>query len=82
MGTKALKPLPPQPHIPIVSIDANGQVVMAQAWIEYLTSLDLVNRNALFGLLTNAANDAAALAAGVPLNGLYRNGNAVQIRLT
>jgi hypothetical protein len=28
------------------------------------------------------ANDAAAAAGGVPLLGLYRNGNAVQIRLT
>lgn len=32
--------------------------------------------------LLNAANDAAAASAGVPLNALYRNGNAVQIRLT
>lgn len=29
----------------------------------------------------NAVNDAAAAALGVPLYGLYRNGNAVQIRL-
>jgi hypothetical protein len=28
-----------------------------------------------------AANDAAAAAAGVPLNGLYRNGSAVLIRV-
>lgn len=29
----------------------------------------------------NFANDAAAAAGGVPLGGLYRNGNAIQIRL-
>ena len=29
----------------------------------------------------NAVDDAAAAALGVPLYGLYRNGNAVQIRL-
>jgi hypothetical protein len=33
-------------------------------------------------VLLNAANDAAAAAAGVQLNGLYRTGNAVQVRLT
>ena len=32
--------------------------------------------------LTEAANDAAAEAEGVPVNGLYRSTNAVQIRLT
>lgn len=30
----------------------------------------------------NAVNDAAASALGVPLYGLYRNGNVVQIRIT
>jgi len=51
----------------------------------YLLSLDavvrLLNANQI-GPLTNAANDIAAAAAGVAINGLYRNGNAVQIRLT
>jgi hypothetical protein len=31
--------------------------------------------------LTNAINDAAAQAAGVPVNGIYRNGSALQIRV-
>lgn len=31
--------------------------------------------------LKNAANDAAALAAGVPLQGLYHNAGAVRVRL-
>jgi hypothetical protein len=31
--------------------------------------------------LINAANDAGASASGVPINGLYRNGNIVQIRI-
>ena len=35
----------------------------------------------MLGSLVNAASDAAASAAGVPVGGLYRNGNAVQIRL-
>lgn len=33
------------------------------------------------GPLVDAANDAAAAAAGVPVGGLYRTTNAVQIRL-
>jgi len=32
-------------------------------------------------LLTNAANDAAAASAGVPIGAMYRNANAVQVRL-
>ncbi len=32
-------------------------------------------------LVPNAANDAAAAIAGVPIGGTYRNGNALQIRI-
>lgn len=32
-------------------------------------------------VLTNAANDAAAAAAGVPIGAFYRNGSVVQIRV-
>jgi hypothetical protein len=32
--------------------------------------------------LTNAANDAAAATAGVPLNGIYRNGSVLMVRVT
>lgn len=34
------------------------------------------------GPLIDAANDATAAAAGVPINGLYANAGAVRIRLT
>lgn len=34
------------------------------------------------GQLTNAANDAAAALAGIPIGALYRNGSVVQIRVT
>lgn len=33
------------------------------------------------GALVNYADDAAAAAAGVPINGLYRTGNAVMVRV-
>lgn len=51
----------------------------------YMTQLDAL-LNALaggnVGTLVNAANDAAAAAAGVPIGGLYRNGSVVQVRVT
>jgi len=31
--------------------------------------------------LTDAANDAAAATAGVPVNGLYRNGSVMMVRI-
>jgi hypothetical protein len=31
--------------------------------------------------LVNAANDAAAAAAGVPVNGTYRNGSVLMVRV-
>lgn len=33
------------------------------------------------GSLGNYANDTAAAAGGVPINGLYRNGSAVMVRV-
>lgn len=50
--------------------------------LNYMLALDAVIRGNVFGPLTNATNDTNAAAAGVPINGFYRNGNAVQIRLT
>ena len=40
------------------------------------------NGGVLIGGLGNYADDAAAAAAGVPINGLYRNGNDLKIRVT
>ena len=42
-----------------------------------LTRADALDVNKL----VNAANDAAAATAGVPVNGLYRNGSALMIRV-
>jgi hypothetical protein len=50
-------------------------------WRNYLVALDQVVRTGNFGPLVNAVSDVAAAAAGVPVGGLYRNGNAVQVRL-
>lgn len=80
------KPLPPSQHIPVVTVDPDTlAVAVAQPWQEYFASTDSIMRqlaNAVIGSLINAVSDAAAAAAGVPIGGLYRNGNAVQIRLT
>lgn len=50
-------------------IDASGDTLVAGK---------LVMSNGL----TNAADDAAAASAGVPVNGLYRNGSVVMIRVS
>lgn len=52
------------------------------AFSQWATQLDAVLRGGLLGALTSAANDAAAKAAGVPVNGLYRNGSTVMMRVT
>ena len=54
------------------------------AFYQYMSTVDALLRllaAGTIGPLVNAANDAAAAAAGVKVNGLYRTGNAVQIRL-
>lgn len=81
MTTQALGPQPRQNTVRIADTDGHP----TNPWAQYLLVVDillrLLNGNVV-GPLTNAANDAAAAAAGVPINGLYRTGNAVQIRLT
>lgn len=67
----AARPLPDR-TIPIVT-DPSG--CMAAPWFDYFKTRELVP-------LVAAANDAAAAVAGVPINGFYRIGNVVQIRLT
>lgn len=74
------KPLPPPQHVPIA-----GDGAMPVAWQQWVASVDALLRLLALpnvGTLVNAANDAAAAAAGVAIGGLYRNGSAVQIRVT
>lgn len=79
-------PLPPGTYQAVNSVG-----YLTQVYALYLASVDtflrLVGGNNAAGApqlgpLTNAANDAAAAAAGVPVNALYRNGSVVQIRVT
>lgn len=86
MTTQALRPQP-QPTFPFLRKDMRPE----QAWAGWLSDVNAIlqflngtNNSAgapNVGSLFNAANDAAAAAGGVPVGGLYRTGNAVQIRL-
>jgi len=55
--------------------------VFGVLWRNYFRSIDNMFRTAQYGPLISAANDAAAATAGVPVNGLYRNGSVVMVRV-
>jgi len=83
MANPPKSPLP-QPNFPWVTKSEQP----TQPFAQYMAQLDATVR-ALAGLmlgapvqLTNAANDAAAAAAGVAVGQLYRTGSVVQIRVT
>ena len=78
MTTTAARFLIPKPEVNPIGDDGNWVPV----WNTYFQRLDQLLRQALIGPLINAANDGAAATAGVPINGLYRNGSAVMIRVT
>lgn len=56
--------------------------------ISCITSANSSSLTASYAILTNVssslnfANDTLAAAGGVPLGGLYRNGNVIQIRIS
>jgi hypothetical protein len=61
------------PSFPLT--DKSGR---ATQWFrDYMRQLDA----GVQPVLVNAANDAAAATAGVPLNGTYRNGSVLQVRI-
>jgi len=74
----------PSPSLPW--IDKPGTPSLA--FRQYFLTLDAAVKALVKGLfgtpvqLTNAANDAAAAAAGVAIGQFYRNGSVVQIRVT
>lgn len=72
--------LTPQPPVSQPIIDESGR--LTPVWRNYIIKVDQVFRQVIFGPLINAANDGAAATAGVPIGGLYKNGSAVQIRVT
>ena len=56
-----------------------------QFFKDYMRSLDALVAAMASGVapnnLVNAANDAAAAQAGVAVQGLYRNGSVIQVRV-
>ena len=74
--------LTPMPLLTARWVEADG--TPSQIWRNYLVSVDRLLRGlagASIGPLTNAANDAAAAAANVPIGGLYQASGTVRIRL-
>lgn len=72
-----------------MSITGPGQLVLDEygsaafnGTVRYLLAVDTLGnvQEVTLAGLTNALNDAAAAAAGVPLSGIYRNGSVLQIR--
>lgn len=93
-GTAQILPPPFEIRQPIVtkkmSITGNGQLILDEygsatfnGAVSYLLAVDTSGnvKEVTTAGLTNAINDAAAQAAGVPVNGIYRNGSALQIRV-
>ena len=76
-ATTSLPPLPP----PALAWFDPRTGKPSDVFRDWVVAVDRIMRAGLFGTLVSAANDGAAAAAGVPLNGLYRNGSAVQIRV-
>lgn len=63
----------PPPGVQLVDTKSG---IVDQYWYDFFAAL------AGGSPLKNFANDAAAAAGGVPVNGFYRNGSVVQIRVT
>jgi hypothetical protein len=71
----------PRPDFPWVT-PQDGRLFVSQA--QYMQALDQAVRRVAagdVGTLVNAATDAAAAAAGVEINSLYRNGSVVMVRV-
>jgi hypothetical protein len=77
-------------HLTTSSIQDTGTLVTINSATQITGSLGVNSTQTLqsFTILSNVgqnlnfANDAAAAIGGVPLYGLYRNGNFIMIRLT
>lgn len=71
-----------QPKPIVAWVGSDGKPT--QSFAQYMSALDTIVRALAqvdFGSLVNAPNDAAARAAGVAVNQLYRNGSSVHIRV-
>lgn len=70
---------PPGPGVAEAPNDTNTYGRHALTWQPVL----IATNNARFATLpTDAANDAAAASAGVPVGGVYKNGSVLMVRVT
>ena len=81
MAQTATTSLPPLPPINFAWFDRTTGLP-TQEFGQWAAGVDRILRAGLFGTLVNAASDADAAKAGVPVNGLYRSSGNVHIRLT
>jgi hypothetical protein len=78
--------LPTKNPLPSPAFPITGSAgVPAQSFAQYMQKLDALVTALAAGnvsaALVNAANDAAAKAAGVAVGALYRNGSVVHVRV-
>lgn len=74
---------PPRVPAPSVAISDRQTGLLDTNWYDYLASLRLAAQGGDGStVLRDFANDAAAAAGGVVVNGLYRTGSIVKIRVT
>lgn len=72
--------LPPQPTANSVVLEKGN--TWSMPWWNYWFRMDHMFRTAQFGPLVNAVDDNAAATAGVEVNGFYRTGSFVKVRVT
>lgn len=81
MSIKSLGPLPKRP---LAYVRDDNQA--SDVFFQYMNTADAILRalnNYQIGTgLTNAANDAAAAAAGVAVGTIYRNGSILMVRVS
>ena len=71
----------PLPTLPMVNRDGTPTLPWAQ-YLPQLQALVVQLAAGQTGTLVNAANDAAAAAAGVGVSQVYRNGSQLMVRVS
>ena len=66
----------------VTTPDGSSRAWDGVKWVA-ASGVSIAGGNMVFSTLpANAANDAAAAAAGVSANGMYRNGSVLMVRVT
>lgn len=82
MAFSVISPLKPKPDRGVPFVGPDGKPTEAfNTFLQTAEKLLKLLNGAGGMVLANAANDAAAATAGVPVGALYRNGSVVMIRV-